>query len=140
MGMFIKSIFPLAICIGAFYLVLLEIAGYVRAKKQGKPMNDLIRRLYRRVFGAILIISISFMLFWGLSRMKPLTIDNWENYARYWGVVVAMLVMSVMLAVWDMLDGVKNIEKMVEKTSKEHLSEVRKKLTQCKLQEKRPNK
>lgn len=100
----------------------------------------MIRRLYRRVFGAILIISIAFMLFWGLSRMKPPTIDNWENYARYWVVVLAMVIISVMLAVWDMLDGVKNIEKMVEKTSREQLRDVRKKLTQYKLQEKRPHK
>ncbi len=140
MGMIIKMIFPLAISMGAFYLVLMEIAGYVRAKKQGKPMNDLIRRLYRRIFGAVLIISIAFMLFWGLSRMKAPTLDNWQNYARYWVVVVAMVVMSVMLAVWDMLDGVKNIEKMVEKTSKEQLREIKEKLTQYKLQEKRPNK
>ena len=140
MGMIIKLIFPLAISMGALYLVLMEIAGFVRAKRQGKPMSDLVRRLYRRVFGAILIISIAFMLFWGLTRIKPPTVDNWENYARYWVVVVAMVVISVMLAVWDMLDGVKNIERMVEKTSREQLREVREKLTQYKLQEKRPHK
>ena len=128
MSIVVKLIFPLAISIGAIYLVLLEIVGYVRAKKQGKPLNDVTRRLFRRIFGAILIISVAFMLFWGLSK-KPPTVENWEKYARYWIVVVVLVILSVLLAVWDMLDGVSNIERLVETSSRKHLKEIKSSLS-----------
>jgi len=135
-----KLIFPFMITVGAIYLIVREIIGYFRLRKSEGSTDGIKKRMFRRIIGAVLVISMAVMLSWGLIIMQRPTIENWRGVAGYWTIVIVLVFISIILAIWDMFDGVKKLEKIMDGNSRRYLEEIEHKLVNYKLQSKKQRK
>lgn len=133
MEFFIKYIFPTTLTLGAIFLAFHEIIGYNRLKAMGFPPEKLRSRMIRRMLGTMIIILVAVMVFWGVSNLGPLKADNWKVQAKFWLIVIGMVLFTVLLAVWDVMDGIKNLEQSIDKGLLEQLTHVEKMMLQGKI-------
>ena len=126
MQFFIQYIFPISLTLGAVFLAVHEIVGYKRLKKMGYSKDKLRSRMIRRMMGTVIIILVAAMVFWGVSNMGPLKLENWKIQARFWLIVIGLVFLSVALALWDVLDGIKNLEQVIDNSLMEQLTDVEK--------------
>lgn len=126
MDFFIKYVFPFLLLIGAVCLSLQEVSAYHRGKKAKVSLKSLKIRLFRRLFGAFMVVLIAVLLFWGTGNLERLQVDNWQFQARFWLFVIGLVFLTMGLAVWDVLDGVKKLEQILDITTKEQMDDVKK--------------
>jgi hypothetical protein len=133
MQILFKIFFPMLLCAGAVYLIILEIMNYPRLKKLGFQKQSLKARFLRRTLGALIVISIAILLFWGLGSMWPPSSsgdrDVLNRQLAYWSIVAGLVFLTIMFAMWDALEGVRHIEKLIERNTVEEIREIRESLS-----------
>lgn len=128
MNIIVKYIFPILLILGTVYLLLVEFRSYSRLKRMGQSIGKLKGRIIRRIIGATLIVLIAIMLMWGLNKLEPITMINWRNHAKYWGIVIGLILVTVGFAVWDMMAGVKLLESLIDEGTYDQLKEIKDKI------------
>jgi hypothetical protein len=116
-----KGIFPLALVIGAVYLLMMEIRYYPRLISYGHPEKNLKVRLVRRVIGSILVIAVAGMIFYGLNFMSRPSPGIIHRQAEYWLTMMGLVILIVLLALWDVFDGLRYLERLSSQLSREDL-------------------
>ncbi|MCE1246647.1 MAG: hypothetical protein LWY06_08385 [Firmicutes bacterium] len=132
MQILFKFIVPILLCIGAVYLIGVEILNYPRLKKMGIKKTTLKARFLRRTFGAFVVIAIAVLVAWGLSSMWPPVVGDRELLNRqlaFWSIIGGLVFLTILLALWDALEGVRHIEKLIEKNTVDEMLEIRKTLS-----------
>ena len=119
-----KIILPLFLIIGAVYLVVVEFVSYPRLKKYGHPENNLKLRMGRRLVGALLVIIVAVLMFWGLNFMPRPSIGLFHRQAAHWALVMVLVFVVVILAMWDAVDGLKYLEKLADQVSRKELEDL----------------
>ncbi|MCD4783011.1 MAG: hypothetical protein K8T10_04175 [Candidatus Eremiobacteraeota bacterium] len=128
MNIIIKYIFPILLILGTIYLLFVEFRTYSRLKRMGQPIDKLKGRIIRRIIGAIFVCLIAIMLLWGLNKLEPMTMANWRIHARYWGVVIGLILITAGFAVWDMMAGLKHLENLIDKSTFDQFEEIKSKI------------
>jgi len=136
MNIVVRYIFPILLILGILCLLFVEFRSYKRLKKMGQPIVALRGRIIRRIIGATLIFLIALMLMWGLNKLGPTTLINWRKHAIYWGIVIGLVLITVGLAVWDMMAGVKHLESIIDESTFDQLKEIEDKIKPSDLKSK----
>jgi magnesium-transporting ATPase (P-type) len=126
MNIFGMYIFPSILILSAFYLILKEWAIYRQSNKQDAEGRRAKGRFIRRSVGAVLVFLIAIMIYIGLAYFPHPTNETIYQQLNYWLVVMSIVFLSIVIAIWDMLASVKNLECIVGECSEESIEDLKK--------------
>lgn len=136
MRIFAIYIFPAFLTLGALYLIAAEFTSYSRFEKLNLKSSKLKTRMIRRISGALIVIVVAIMISWGISNMprppKALFQHQIRYWSLYWTILAGIVLVAIILAIWDAIDGVRYLERLADQCTLEHLNEINKKLTEKK--------
>jgi len=132
-----KIILPSILITGSLYLIVIELLAYPRLKKYGHPEGNLKIRMARRISGSILVIISACMIYWGLYSFHRPSIGHFHKQALHWAIVMGIVFIIVILALWDAIEGIKYLEKLASRISKEDLDAVQENIKAFEAREKK---
>ncbi|MEW6277255.1 MAG: hypothetical protein AB1758_01445 [Candidatus Eremiobacterota bacterium] len=114
--------FPTALVLAAAYLVRAEFLQVARERTPGRP-NWI--RFGRRMTGSVVMVAIAVMVHMG--RLVPATADRAEAWhlVQHWTWVMGLVMLAMGLAVWDAVEGVRNLRRYFEAIEREEISHIR---------------
>ncbi|MBQ7568995.1 hypothetical protein IJT17_09340 [bacterium] len=126
MDITIHYVVPTLLCLGALWLALQEYVGFRRCS--GKPWI----RFLRRISGAVLLIVIAYMMHKGDTTLIFMESDKAAEYAKqnreyangclnYWMTVMVMVMATVAMAIWDVIDSLIRIRSMLSESAREDM-------------------
>ncbi len=120
-------LFPLGLSLVGCILIHLELAHYARERRRRRAS---LMRLLRRLTGALIMIVIAVLVHVG--KIAPGPVQSPEEaraLLNHWLWVMGLVVVAMILAVWDVLDGVRNLRRYFEDMEQEEVSRIREHLT-----------
>lgn len=120
-------VFPLGLSLVGCVLIHLEMAHYARERRRGRAST---MRFLRRITGALLMIAIAVLVHVGKVAPGPVQ-DPEEARALldHWLWVMGLVVGAMVLAVWDVVDGVRSLRRYFEDMEQEEVNRIREHLT-----------
>ncbi len=126
MNVTLHYIVPFLLLIGAFWLGLQEAVAFRRASV--RPWV----RLFRRWCGAIILVIIAYMLYKGDTTLILMSKEEARRLAEsnreyvsgclnYWTTVMGLVCATVVLALWDVVDSLKRIKRMLHESAVDDL-------------------
>lgn len=116
-------VFPLVLLLGAGALVRMEAAALAAERRAGHPRWI---RFGRRVAGAACIAAIAAMLHFGPVSLPPgASREVIERISYYWITVMLLALLAMVLALWDVSEGLRH---HAESVAQEEITRLREQL------------
>lgn len=120
-------VFPIGLTLVGCILMHLELAYYTRERRRGRGN---VVRLIRRVSGAVIMVAIAVLVH--LGKIAPGPVQNPQEARAlldHWLWVMGLVLVAMILAVWDVIDGVRSLRRYFEDMEQEEVSRIREHLT-----------
>lgn len=115
-------LFPTALVLAAGYLLRTEWLSFRRDRIRGRVYWT---RFLRRMVGALVVMAIAVMVH--LGDVVPADASQGEAWKMlsHWTWVMGLLLLVMVLALWDAVDGVRNLRSYFEDIEKEEVERIR---------------
>lgn len=111
---------PLILAVAAVLLLAVETRALQLEMAGRRPRWS---RFIRRMLGAVCIAAIAFMLHFGSSPpTREVAVEVVHRQFYYWIWVLALVLFTVMLAMWDAIDSVRAIKHHLEVVERDELA------------------
>lgn len=120
-------VFPIGLSLVGCVLMHIELAHYGRERRRGRGS---LTRLIRRLSGALIMIAIAILVHLGKVAPGPVqSPDEARALLDHWLWVMGLVLAAMVLAVWDVIDGVRSLRRYFEDMEQEEVSRIREHLT-----------
>lgn len=128
MQVLVQYVIPAFLTGGAIWLTAQDFWSYSCQRKVGKA-NPV--KLVRRLVIALCLLAIAYMMYNGqgtlayaqqqlhLRDTTGVAIDQEKAVAclNYWGLVMGLVILTLLLAAWDVIEGIRNIQSICQQYS-----------------------
>ncbi|MCR5662713.1 MAG: hypothetical protein K6G50_11400 [bacterium] len=140
MQLAVQFIIPLLLGVSAMWLAFQEFYNYNSERKMGRADN---LKLCRRLFGSLLLIVIAYMIYSGDTSLifspakERLRVAATQEQAvkviNYWSSVLGLVFLSVIIAIWDVVAGLRKIRMLIAENTKHEVAIVKEMITSAQL-------
>lgn len=121
-------LFPLGLTLIGCVLMHLELAHYARERRRGRQPARL--RFVRRMAGALIMIAIAVLVHLGeVAPGQVQSVDEARAMLDHWLWVMGLVILAMVLAIWDVLEGVRNLRRYFEDMEQEEVARIREHLS-----------
>ena len=115
---------PLLLLAGAAWLAFQEVQ-HLRAEAGQRPWL----RFFRRLTGAALLVGVALMVHEGETSTAP-TMPKAEalRLFHYWMTVLGLVLMAMILALWDVMDGLRRLGSYLEEVERDEVQALHERL------------
>lgn len=123
MELFRVYAFPAMLVLGAMWLAAVEWRHF---RTDGSPS---LMRLLRRLAGAAVLVAVAVMVHLGDTSAGPrLTLQEATDRFHYWMAVLGLVAFAMVLAVWDVIDGLRRLGSYLEDVERDEMQSLRQRL------------
>ena len=136
MQLAVQFIIPLLLGVSAIWLAFQEYYNFNSDRKTGRADT---LKLCRRLFGSLLLILIAYMIYSGdtslifspaKERLRSATTQEQAvKVINYWSSVLGLVFLSVIIAIWDVIAGLRKIRLLIAENTKHEVAIVKEMIT-----------